>query len=154
MKVKMLVAQMCPAAPWTITHQAPLSMEFSRQEHWSGLPFPSSEYFPTQGSNSGLPLQADSSPSEPPGKRSNTIEWEPSNTIEWEPSNTDGCVVERAGESLHMKLSGSAGQGKGGCSSFHDQLGSGEPGLPAWGPGLHPHCCLISSRQRASLSEV
>ena len=27
--------------PWTIAHQAPLSMEFSRQEYWSGLPFPS-----------------------------------------------------------------------------------------------------------------
>ena len=26
--------------PWTIAHQAPLSMEFSRQEYWSGLPFP------------------------------------------------------------------------------------------------------------------
>ena len=26
---------------WTVTHQAPLSMEFSRQEYWSGLPFPS-----------------------------------------------------------------------------------------------------------------
>ena len=29
------------AAPRTVVHQAPLSMEFSRQEHWSGLPFPS-----------------------------------------------------------------------------------------------------------------
>ena len=29
------------AAPWTVTHQAPLSMEFSRQEYWSELPFPS-----------------------------------------------------------------------------------------------------------------
>ena len=29
------------ATPWTIILQAPLSMEFSRQEHWSGLPFPS-----------------------------------------------------------------------------------------------------------------
>ena len=28
------------AAPWTVTHQAPLSMEFSRQEYWSGLLFP------------------------------------------------------------------------------------------------------------------
>ena len=28
------------AAPWTATHQAPLSMEFSRQEYWSGVPFP------------------------------------------------------------------------------------------------------------------
>ena len=29
------------AAPWTVTRQAPLSMRFSRQEYWSGLPFPS-----------------------------------------------------------------------------------------------------------------
>ena len=39
-----LVPQSCPtlATPWTIAHQAPLSMEFSRQEYWSGLPFSSS----------------------------------------------------------------------------------------------------------------
>ena len=37
--------------PWTITHQAPLSMEFSRQEYWSGLPFLLQGIFPTQGSN-------------------------------------------------------------------------------------------------------
>ena len=29
------------ATPWTVAHQAPPSLEFSRQEHWSGLPFPS-----------------------------------------------------------------------------------------------------------------
>ena len=29
------------ATPWTVAHQAPLSMEFSRQEYWNGLPFPS-----------------------------------------------------------------------------------------------------------------
>ena len=29
--------------PWTAAHQAPLSLGFSRQEHWSGLPFPSPE---------------------------------------------------------------------------------------------------------------
>ena len=29
------------ATPWTVARQAPLSMGFSRQEHWSGLPFPS-----------------------------------------------------------------------------------------------------------------
>ena len=34
--------------PWTVAHQAPLSMEFSRQEYWSGLPFPSPGIFPTQ----------------------------------------------------------------------------------------------------------
>ena len=33
-------------APWTIVHQASLSMEFSRQEYWSGLPFPISEHLP------------------------------------------------------------------------------------------------------------
>ena len=31
------------ATPWTVAHQVPLSMEFSRQEYWSGLPFPSPE---------------------------------------------------------------------------------------------------------------
>ena len=37
------------ATPWTITHQAPLSMEFSRQEYWSGLPFPSPGDLPNPG---------------------------------------------------------------------------------------------------------
>ena len=41
--------------PWAVACQAPLSMEFSRQEYWSGLPFPSPRIFPTQGSNLGLP---------------------------------------------------------------------------------------------------
>jgi len=38
-----LVAKSCPtlAIPWTVAHQAPLSMGFSRQKYWSGLPFPS-----------------------------------------------------------------------------------------------------------------
>ena len=40
---------------WTVAHQAPLSMGFSRQEYWSGLPFPSPGIFPTQGYNPGLP---------------------------------------------------------------------------------------------------
>ena len=53
--------------PWTVAHQAPLSMEFSRQEYWSGLPFPS-EDLPNPGIEPGSPaLQVDSSPSEPPG---------------------------------------------------------------------------------------
>ena len=55
--------------PWTITYQAYPSMAFSRQEYWSGLPFPSPEYLPKPGINPRSPaLQADSSPSEPPGK--------------------------------------------------------------------------------------
>ena len=51
-----LVAKSCLtlATPWTVACQAPLSMGFSRQEYWSGLPFPSPGVFPTQESNPGL----------------------------------------------------------------------------------------------------
>ena len=55
--------------PWTIACQAPLSMEFSRQEYWSGLPFPSPGDLPNPGTEPTSPVfQADSSPSKPPGK--------------------------------------------------------------------------------------
>ena len=55
--------------PWTVTHQSPLSMGFSRQEHWSGLPFPSPGDLPNAGIKQGSPaLQVDSLPSEPPEK--------------------------------------------------------------------------------------
>ena len=55
--------------PWTVAHLAPLSMEFSRQEYWSGLPFPSPGALPDPGIQPGSPaLQADSLPSELPGK--------------------------------------------------------------------------------------
>ena len=37
--------------PWTVARQSPLSMEFSRQEHWSELPFPPPEELPIQGLN-------------------------------------------------------------------------------------------------------
>ena len=44
-------------------------MEFSRQEFWSGLPFPSPGHFPEPGTEPGSPaMQADTLPSEPPGK--------------------------------------------------------------------------------------
>ena len=57
------------ATLWPVTLQAPLSMGFSRQEYWSGLPCPS----PGDLSNPGIELrspalQVDSLPSEPPGK--------------------------------------------------------------------------------------
>ena len=55
--------------PWTVAHQAPPSMEFSRQEYWSGLPFPSPGGLPDSGIEPGSPaLQADALLSEPPGK--------------------------------------------------------------------------------------
>ena len=53
------------AALWTVTCQAPLSMGFSMQEYWSGLPFPSPGDLPDPGIEPGSPaLQADSLPTE------------------------------------------------------------------------------------------
>ena len=53
------------ATLWTIALQAPQSMRFSRQEYWSGLPFPSSRDLPDPGIKPGSPaLQADSLPTE------------------------------------------------------------------------------------------
>ena len=51
------------AVPWTVAYQAPPSMEFSRLEYWSGLPFPSPGIEPRSPA-----FQADGLPSEPPGK--------------------------------------------------------------------------------------
>ena len=57
------------ATPWTVAYQAPPSMEFSRLEYWSGLPFPSPGYLPDPGIEPrSLTLQADALPSELPGK--------------------------------------------------------------------------------------
>ena len=57
------------ATPWTVAYQVPPSMGFSRQECWSGLPFPSPGDLPDPGIEPGSPaLQADALPSEPPGK--------------------------------------------------------------------------------------
>ena len=60
-----LVAKSCPtlATPWTVARQAPLSMGFSRQQYWSGLPFPSPGDLPDPGIEPRSPaLQADSLP--------------------------------------------------------------------------------------------
>ena len=67
--------QSCPifATPYTVAHQAPLSMGFSRQEYWSGLPFPSPGDLPYPGTETRSPaLQADSLLAEPQGKPKNT----------------------------------------------------------------------------------
>ena len=50
-KVKVLVTQSCPtlANPWTVACQAPLSMDFSRQEYWGGLPLPFAGDLPNPG---------------------------------------------------------------------------------------------------------
>ena len=55
--------------PWTVAHQAPLSMGLPRQEYWSGLSFPFPGDLPTPGSNVGLlHWQADALPSETSGE--------------------------------------------------------------------------------------
>ena len=54
LKVKSLSHVQLFAIPWTIAYQAPLSMRFSRQEYWSGLPFPSPGDLPNPGIKPGL----------------------------------------------------------------------------------------------------
>ena len=68
-----LVAKLCPtlATLWTVAHQAPLSIGFSRQKYWSGLPFPSPEGLSDPGIEPRSPaLQIGSEPTELQGKPS------------------------------------------------------------------------------------
>ena len=55
MKVKSLSRVRLFATPWTVAYQAPPSMGFSRQEFWSGLPFPSPRDLPNPGIEPGSP---------------------------------------------------------------------------------------------------
>ena len=62
------------ATPWTVVCQAPLFMEFSRQEYRSGFPFPSPGDLPNPMIELGSPaLQTDSLPSEPPQKSPKSV---------------------------------------------------------------------------------
>ena len=68
-QVKLLSRVRLFATPWTVAYQASPSMGFSRQEYWSGLPFPSPGDLPDPGIEPGSPsLEADALTSEPPGK--------------------------------------------------------------------------------------
>ena len=70
LSVKSLSRVQLFATPWTVAHQAPPSMGFSRQEYWTGLPFPSQGDLPDPGIGPRSPaLQADALTSEPPGKQ-------------------------------------------------------------------------------------
>ena len=67
--VKSLSSVRLFVTPWTVAHQAPPSMGFSRQEYWSGLPFPSPGDLPDPGIKPRSPtLQAGALASEPSGK--------------------------------------------------------------------------------------
>ena len=68
-KVKLLSRVRLFVSPWTVAYQDSPSMGFSRQEYWSGLPFPSPGDLPDPGIEPGSPaLEADALTSEPPGK--------------------------------------------------------------------------------------
>ena len=69
-EVKSLSHVLLFATPWTIAHQIPLSMGFSRQEYWSGLSFPSPGDLPNPGIEpQSSALQTHSLPCEPPGRQ-------------------------------------------------------------------------------------
>ena len=70
-KVKSLSRIPLFTTQWAVAHQAPPSTGFSRQEYWSGLPFPSPGYLPDLGIEPRSPaLQTDALPSEPAGRPS------------------------------------------------------------------------------------
>ena len=74
--------------PWTIAHQAPLSMRFSSQEYWSGLPFPSPEDLPDPEIEPESPaLQADSLPPASP------LEAHLHFKAFWKPISTQGPIA-------------------------------------------------------------
>ena len=78
--------------PWTVAHQAPLSMEFFRQEYSSGLSFPSPGDLPNPGIEPGSPAwRADALPSEPP--------WKPNYRLRLNNSEKEDKIVFRY---LHM----------------------------------------------------
>ena len=110
--------------PWTIAWQAPLSMEFSRQCYWSGLPFPS----PGDLTKAGIKpechaLQADSLPSEPPGSKKSEahflIMFVLSDHIPWE--------YQAAAKSLQS------------CPTLCDPIDGSPPGSPSLGFSRQEH---------------
>ena len=88
--------QSCPTLwdLWTVAHQAPLSMGFSRQEYWSGLPFPPPEDLPNPGikpiSLASPALQAGTLPTEPAGSPVNTaLAW----CLHWREGRLQGYQI-------------------------------------------------------------
>ena len=99
-KVKSLSHVQLFATPWTVAFQAPLSMGFSRQEHWSGLPFPSAGDLPHPGIKpSSSATQADSLLSEPPGRYGEAAlpQW-----ISWFPKYWDSCTCQQTDFPIHL----------------------------------------------------
>ena len=98
-------------APWTVAHQAPLFMEFSRQEYWSGLPFPSPWDLPDSGIKpKSLALQADGLTSEPPGKPFPYLElhyynhWSHTELHVWSAASNLVLVIFICGSVIHLVI--------------------------------------------------
>ena len=113
--------------PWTVAHQAPLSMGFSRQEYWSGVPFPSPGALPEEIGPESPALQADSLPlrhqGSPPGDIGPSI-----NILRRGLSKTQSCyhflsaVAAAAAKSLQS------------CPTLCNPIDGSPPGSPA--PGI------------------
>ena len=92
-KVKLLSRARLFATPWTVAYQAPLSMGFSRQEYWSGLPFPSPGDLPDPEIKPRSPaLQADALISEPPGCSLNHKEYFKNDIKKSQPQEQVDCL--------------------------------------------------------------
>ena len=91
-EVKLLSHVQLFATPWTVAHQAPQSMEFSRQEYWSGVPFPSPGDLPDPGIEPWSPtFQTDALTCEPPGKE---------NWTEWSLKDKNQCLIAACRQKL------------------------------------------------------
>ena len=123
------------ATPGTIAHQAPLSMGFSRQDYWSGLPFSSSGDLPDSGIKPRSPaLQADSLLCEPPGKP-----WTPGiSSRDWSVGDRSGTICEAFLEPSRSIFSSVAQP----CSTLRDPHGLQHARLPC--PSPTPGACSNS----------
>ena len=100
-KVKSLSRVRLFETPWTVAYQAPPSMGFSRQEYWSGLPFPSPGDLPDPGIEPGSSaLEADALPSEPPGSLMH-VYWKESDVAQSCPTLCDPMDCRLPGSSIH-----------------------------------------------------
>ena len=108
--VCVLVTQSCLTLcnPHTVAHQASLSMEFSRQEYWSGLPFPSPRYLPNIGIKTGpSALQADSLPSETLGTQSirgTNMSFQSPNSSSWNNRSDFECPDQLIISLVHFRI--------------------------------------------------
>ena len=130
------------ATPWTVAHQAPLSMGFPRQEHWSGLPFPSPGDLPDPGIKPvSLALAGGFFITEPPGKPEFPVRSAVFHFICNAKKRTLNTTLKKF---LHLWKTCPEGRGGGGCEGIHEVPLSNDRGwncgnpegsswLPWWG---------------------